>query len=151
MQSILLIEDSKFLSLANARTLSKAGYHVLTAADGEEALRIAHGSPLGVILLDMMLPKMSGPEVLQHLKKNPVTANVPVIVLTALSKKNEEKLRQAGAFSFLEKECILDNPALLLDTIALALKKNNEEGLKRFVDNATLPSSNEAHRDCGVH
>ena len=82
---VLLVDDSKFLRMANERALSRAGYEVSTAADGEEALRVAHDKLPDIILLDMMLPKISGPEVLKALKGNPATMNIPVIVLTSLS------------------------------------------------------------------
>ncbi len=72
---VLLVEDSKFLRLANERALSKAGFDVTTAADGEEALQIANDKLNDklpdIILLDMLLPRLSGPEVLKALKANP--------------------------------------------------------------------------------
>jgi CheY-like chemotaxis protein len=124
MHTILVIDDSRFFRIANERILSKAGYHAVGAGDGEEALRIVGQTLPDVILLDMMLPKMGGPEVLQSLKKNPATAKIPVIVLTSLSQKNEGKLRQAGAFAFLEKGPLLDNPGLLLGTVERAINKD---------------------------
>jgi len=127
MANILVVEDSKFLKIANERILTKAGYNVLGAGDGEEALRMANETSPDVILLDMMLPKMGGPEVLQSLKQNPATARIPVIILTSLSQKNEGKLRQAGAFSFVEKGPLLDNPQQLLATVELALKGRGNE------------------------
>jgi CheY-like chemotaxis protein len=100
---VLLVEDSKFLRIANERALTKAGYVVSTAADGEEALLVANDKLPDIILLDMLLPKLSGPEVLQALKSNPVTEAIPVIVLSSLSQRNAEKLKQAGAVEYLEK------------------------------------------------
>src|SRR5579862_2924784 len=85
MKSILLVEDSKFLRIATERTLSKAGYNVSTASDGEEALRMAIRNVPDVVLLDMLLPRLAGLEVLQELKHNPATAKVPIIVLSCLS------------------------------------------------------------------
>src|SRR5208282_4101816 len=93
---VLLVEDSKFLRVANERALAKAGYQVSTAADGEEALRVASDKLPDIILLDMMLPKISGVEVLKCLKANPATVDIPVIVLTSLSQMNEEKLLSEG-------------------------------------------------------
>src|SRR5579864_4979360 len=75
----------------------------VTASDGEEALLIAHDRIPDLILLDMMLPKLGGSEVLRALKKDPVTASIPVIVLSGLAQKNEEKLMQEGAAAFFEK------------------------------------------------
>jgi putative two-component system response regulator len=57
-----------------------------------EALSVAHQSHPDLILLDMMLPKLDGPSVLRALKADPLTAQIPVAVVTGLSQKNEEKL-----------------------------------------------------------
>jgi response regulator RpfG family c-di-GMP phosphodiesterase len=75
----------------------------------------------------MMLPKLSGPEVLQALKKDPATARIPVIVLSSLSQCNEAKLTQEGAASYFEKSRMLDNArgeAAFLDMISKVLKSN---------------------------
>ncbi len=103
---VLFVDDSKFLRMANERALSRAGYQVSTAADGEEALQVANDQLPDVILLDMMLPKISGPDVLKALKGNPATRDIPVIVLTSLSQKNEEKLLQEGAAAYFEKSTL---------------------------------------------
>jgi CheY-like chemotaxis protein len=100
---ILLVEDSKFLRLATGRTLARAGYEMSFAGDGDEALLMAGEMRPDLILLDMMLPKMSGLEVLKALKKEPATEAIPVVVLTGLSQTNAERLRGDGAFAFLAK------------------------------------------------
>ena len=108
---ILLVEDSKFLRTAAQRALTRAGYVVSTAADGEEALRMAREGP-DLILLDMLLPKVSGPEVLKTIKQDAATAEIPVIVLSGLSQRNAERLAKDGAFGFLEKSALeLDKDA----------------------------------------
>ena len=66
-ETILLVEDSKFLRLATERILTKAGYRVICAGDGDEALVLAGSSVPDLIVLDMLLPKLSGPEVLRSL------------------------------------------------------------------------------------
>ena len=103
MSTVLLIDDSKFLRRANERSLSKAGHQILTASDGEEGLRVASEKIPDVIVLDMMLPKLGGPQVLQCLKDDARTAAIPVIVLSSLPQTNEEKLTQQGAAAYLEK------------------------------------------------
>jgi DNA-binding response OmpR family regulator len=65
---ILLIEDSKFQRIANERALLRAGYSVIHAGDGDEGLRSARENNPDLILLDMMLPKLSGLDVLRALK-----------------------------------------------------------------------------------
>jgi CheY-like chemotaxis protein len=106
MTKILLVEDSKFLRLATERALARAGYEVSSAIDGEEALRVAREKLPDLILLDMLLPKMSGPDVLLALKKDPATKAIPVVVITGMAQKNAERLRQDGAAGFLEKSAL---------------------------------------------
>jgi CheY-like chemotaxis protein len=114
---ILLVEDSKFLRIATERALSRAGYLVTTAVDGEEALQLAQERHPDLILLDMLLPKMSGPDVLKALKKDPNTTSIPVVVFTGLSQKNASRLQGDGAFAFLEKsELSLDKGSQALLT-----------------------------------
>lgn len=103
MKLILLVEDSRFLRLANERALVKAGYTVVTAGDGEEALRIAHAALPDLILLDMLLPTLGGVQVLQALRSNVLTALIPVVVLSSLPQKNEYKLKKEGATAYVEK------------------------------------------------
>jgi CheY-like chemotaxis protein len=103
MTKILLVDDSKFLRLATERALARAGYEVTTAPDGDDALKIAREKKPDLILLDMMLPKMSGPEVLKALKNDPSTAGIAVVAFTGLSQKNAGRLEQDGACAFLDK------------------------------------------------
>jgi CheY-like chemotaxis protein len=106
MTKILLVEDSKFLRLATERALARAGYEVSSAIDGEEALRLAREKLPDLILLDMLLPKMSGPDVLVALKKDPCTKAIPVVVISGMAQKNAARLQQDGAAGFLEKSAL---------------------------------------------
>ncbi len=103
MLKILLVEDSKFLRLATGRALAHAGYEMSFAEDGDEALLMAGEKQPDLILLDLMLPKTSGLDVLKLLKKDGATKAIPVVVLTALSPTNAERLRRDGASGFLAK------------------------------------------------
>src|ERR1700752_3011485 len=106
--TILLVEDSKLQKIRNESLLHKAGYKTLHAGDGEEALRLARAKIPDLILLDMLLPKLSGPEVLSALKHDSTTARIPVIVLSSMAQSNEAKLRRDGAAGYFEKSR-LDN------------------------------------------
>jgi DNA-binding response OmpR family regulator len=107
---ILLIEDSKFQRIANGRALVKAGYGVIHAGDGDEGLRIARENIPDLILLDMMLPKLSGLDVLRALKADALVKHIPIIVLSGLGQANEDKLLKEGAAAFLVKsETSLEN------------------------------------------
>ena len=71
-----------------------------TASDGEHALAVAREQKPDLILLDMLLPKMTGPDVLKALKKDPATAGIAVVVFTGLSQKNATRLQQDGVAHF---------------------------------------------------
>lgn len=103
---ILIVEDSRLLRIANERTLMRAGYEVITAADGEEGLRLALESKPDLVVLDMMLPRLSGQEVLRQLRTNPSSASTPVIVLTGLPQSNRNKLIGEGASLYFEKSLL---------------------------------------------
>ncbi len=103
MTKILLADDSKFLRLTIERALARAGYFVITAADGEQAVQLTKEKKPDLVLLDMLLPKLTGPEVLKALKADPETKDIAVVVFTGLSQKNASRLQRDGAFAFLEK------------------------------------------------
>ncbi len=111
---ILLVEDSKPIRMENQRVLIKAGYEVVYAEDGESALKLADQEKPDLILLDMILPRMSGPAVLEHLKNDASTATIPVVVLSGLAEKNRQKLMDAGAEDYLEKSTLMPSPGMNL-------------------------------------
>ncbi len=104
---ILLVEDSKTIRRENEAALLRAGYEVKCAEDGEAALKLAQELKPDLILLDMILPKMNGPEVLQHLKNDPETSTIPVVVVSSLSERNRQKLIEVGAEDYLEKNDLM--------------------------------------------
>jgi CheY-like chemotaxis protein len=121
--TILLVDDSRLVRTANHRALIRAGYEVIDAEDGRRGLELAQERMPDLILLDMMLPKLSGPEVLRALKNDPRTNLIPVIVLTSLSQKNKEKLEHDGAADFVEKsdDLLRNDSAILITAIHKAL------------------------------
>ena len=142
MTKILLVDDSKFLRMATERALARAGYTVMTADEGEKAIQSAKNERPDVILLDMLLPGMTGPDVLKSLKKDPNTAAIPVIAFTGLSHKNEARLRKDGACAYLDKSTLeLDKGCdTLLNALASILR---ELGL-------AVPTGPRAHGAGGV-
>ncbi len=86
---ILLAEDDRFLRRAAEATLKRVGHTVLTAADGEEALAKARTERPDLILLDLIMPRLQGFEVLRLLKADPATADIPVIVLSNLGQDRD--------------------------------------------------------------
>ncbi len=121
--NILLVDDSKVQRHANEGALVRAGYKVVTASDGIEGLRMARQNLPDLILLDMMLPKMSGTDVLRALKADLSTVHIPVLVLTGLSQTNEGKLLSEGAAGFFQKSdrMLEDNSSQLIDAVKRAL------------------------------
>ena len=83
--------------------LKTAGYEVISAADGEQALQLVREECPALILLDVMLPKISGLEVLKILKNDPLISAIPVVMLTGLSQKNAKRMEIDGASDFFEK------------------------------------------------
>jgi CheY-like chemotaxis protein len=124
VMKVLLVEDSKFLRAATERALTSAGYAVISASDGDQAVQLAREHTPALILLDVMLPKMSGPDVLRVLKNDPVTAGIPVMMLTGLSQKNAKQLEKDGACGFFEKSdsMLANGPQSLLATVDRILK-----------------------------
>jgi CheY-like chemotaxis protein len=101
---ILLVEDDRFLRKAAETTLKQQGYTVITAADGEEALRVARSAPPDLILLDVIMPKLNGFQVLDALKKDPTTAHIPVIILSNLGQDRDvQQAMEAGATAYFIK------------------------------------------------
>jgi CheY-like chemotaxis protein len=109
---ILLVDDSKPILHENARVLQKAGYEVICAEDGESVMKLAREHKPDLILLDMILPKLSGPEVLEALKEHSATASIPVVVLSSLTQKNRQKLIEAGAEDYIEKNTLMPTPGV---------------------------------------
>ena len=101
--NVLIVEDSRFLRISNERALQRAGYEVITAADSEEGLRLALERKPDLVILDLMLPKLPGYEVLRELRKRPETAKIPIMVVSSLPQSNDRKLLEQGATSYFEK------------------------------------------------
>lgn len=103
-KKVLFIEDEPTLQKTVGHILEQEGYEVINATDGEMGLAKAKDVIPDVILLDLILPKMDGFEVLAGLKKDPATKEVPVLVLTNLeSAKDVERALALGATNYLVK------------------------------------------------
>jgi CheY-like chemotaxis protein len=104
--TVLVIEDSRLMRMAIARILIKAGCQVIAVGDGREGLQLAKTASPDLVLLDLMLPTMEGTVVLRQLKQDPFTKVIPVMVLSGLSQKNEQKLKAEGASAYFEKSIL---------------------------------------------
>ena len=104
MKKILFIEDESALHKAFDDILTQAGYKMVSALDGELGLRLAKSEKPDLILLDLILPKLHGFEVLKELKKDPELKNIPVNVLTNLERMEDvERALELGANTYLVK------------------------------------------------
>jgi CheY-like chemotaxis protein len=141
MLTILVIDDNVQLQIAFKKILTSAGYRVELAGDGEEGLRFAREIRPDVILLDMMLPKLGGVEVLLALKQNSATKRIPVIALSGLPMTNEARLKRDGAVSYLQKSN-LDDLDILLEAINYALLLPRDDEFYQPAIPPKLPAQN---------
>lgn len=101
---ILLVEDDKFLRRACEASLLQRGFTVVTAADGEEALRLARDEMPDLVLLDLLMPKITGIEVLRALRAEEATRAIPVLVLSNSSREQDvQEVSRLGAVGYLVK------------------------------------------------
>lgn len=104
MKTILLIEDEPTLQKAFGDVLDKAGYKITGALDGEQGLKMAKETNPDMILLDLILPKMDGFEVLEKIMADPETKDIPVIILTNLERTEDvNRAIELGAKTYLVK------------------------------------------------
>jgi len=101
---VLLIEDDPFLLSMYTTKFETEEFGVYTAEDGEQGLEMAAQHKPDIILLDILMPNMNGFDVLERLKADKATSNIPVILLTNLNQKDEiEKGLRLGADDYLIK------------------------------------------------
>lgn len=107
-KKILLVEDDESLSTVYRSRLELEGFEVREVKNGEDALSSAVEFRPDLILLDVMMPKISGFDVLDILRNTPTTANIRVIMLTALSQpKDKEKAESLGVDDYLVKSQVV--------------------------------------------
>lgn len=120
--NLLLVEDDSLLGKSVQRGLTDAGYQCDWVTDGEEAIRQASSEPFDVLVLDLMLPDMSGLEVLQRLRAD--GNETPVLILTALGSVDERVAGlQAGADDYLVKPFAFAELAARLEALSRRASK----------------------------
>jgi len=101
---VLLVEDDRFLRRACEASLRQRGFTVQTAADGEEGLRLARTEAPDIILLDLLMPKLSGLDVLRALKADAATRGLPVLVLSNSSRQQDiDEITRLGVVGYFVK------------------------------------------------
>ena len=128
MKTILIIEDEKKIRRFLQLELEHEGYSVITAEDGEEGLNKVKNNHYDIVLLDLMLPRLSGEEVCKEIRK---FSEIPIIILTAKDQTlNKVELLDMGADDYLTKPFAIEE---LLARIRVALRNK-----KDFIDNRFL-------------
>jgi two-component system phosphate regulon response regulator PhoB len=102
--TVLVCDDEPVLRMLVRATLDRGHYTVVEACDGDEAILLTREEQPDLILLDMMMPGRSGSDVLRELRSDPLTAETPVIMLTARAQASDrEAMNLAGADHYLTK------------------------------------------------
>jgi two-component system alkaline phosphatase synthesis response regulator PhoP len=116
MKKILIIEDEKILSDLLQKKLTNEGYAVLTAADGEEGVKQIKENKPNLILLDILMPKKGGFEVMRDMAEDPEIKDIPVIIISNSGQPVElEKAKKMGA-----KDCLVKaefNPQEVIEKV----------------------------------
>ena len=103
-KTVLIVDDERNIMISLRHLMSKAGYEVLYAADGEEALALAESAAPDLILLDVMIPKRDGYDVCQSVRAMPALEKTRIVMLTAKGLEVEmEKGLALGADAYLTK------------------------------------------------
>ncbi|MFH0852120.1 MAG: response regulator [bacterium] len=119
---ILIVEDDPFLAEMYSTKLSQEKFEVELATDGKEALKKAEAVKPDLMLLDIVLPKMDGFEVIEKMKKDPVLRSIKIIALTNLGQKEEvEKGLELGVADYIVKAHF--TPTEVINKVKKVLKK----------------------------
>jgi CheY-like chemotaxis protein len=119
---ILVADDDDDVRELVVFRLERAGYQVVTASDGHEAVEVALERPPDVCVIDVMMPRLNGYEVTERLRASPGLADVPIVLLTAsVQEAAVNRGFDAGASDYIKKPF---SPQQLLDRIAAALNSD---------------------------
>ena len=119
MDQILIVDDDGLIAKIYGQIFVREGFLVDIASDGETAIEIIHRKKPDVVLLDLMLPKMSGVEVIKIIRSQPTLQDLPVIVFTQYFSDILEQAMEAGASRIVVKG--LDTPQEVVQVVRLAL------------------------------
>jgi two-component system, OmpR family, alkaline phosphatase synthesis response regulator PhoP len=124
MKTILIADDQEYLRFLVRTTLDRPDYRILEAPDGEAALEIARTERPDLMILDWMMPRKSGIEVLEALREDRATCDLPVIMLTAKAQSTDRNTAiMRGIRGYLTKPF---SPLELMDRVEKALKPLRE-------------------------
>lgn len=148
MAKVLLVEDDKNLREIFEMRLQAESYETVTAGDGEEALSVALKEKPDLIIADVMMPKLSGFEMIENLRTVPDMANTKVIMMTALGQA-EDRTRgeNLGVLKYLVKSQVTleDFVRVVRDVLppqAYSITNNNQQGGQSMPDDNNTPATN---------
>jgi two-component system phosphate regulon response regulator PhoB len=144
-ENILVIEDDEDIQLLLKHNLSKEGYNVTVADDGEEGLELLQQDSFSCVLLDLMLPGIDGLEVCRSIKNNPLVKNIAVIMVTAKGEESDIVAGlELGADDYIVKPF---SPSVLLARIRSVLRRKGKE---EYNDTSVIAINN-LHIHLGRH
>ena len=127
--TVLLIDDEPGIAKMAGRRLEQAGYRVVTAADGERGLLAVRAEHPDLILMDVMMPRLNGHELLRMLKEDPDTKSIPVIMLTA--KGTDRDMAASIAYGAVYHMSKPYQPMELLEEVKMALEQRRARNGER--------------------
>lgn len=131
--TVLVVEDTELLRRMYCDKLGQEGYRVLSAADGLEALSLLRSDTPDLILLDLIMPKMSGIEVLDLIKRDPRLNRVPVLILSNLGQDEDmQRALELGATDYLIKNEVRPNDVAERINGILKVVGSAETGAARY-------------------
>lgn len=141
---ILCVEDEAAIRSMIRFSLEREGYSVQEAADARTARDLAAAQPPDLLLVDWMLPDVSGPELIRRFRRDPLTADIPIIMLTAKSEE-EDMIHglDAGADDYLSKPV---SPKALGARIKALLRRSEGFGEQRIINAGRLQLNQDAHQ-----
>ncbi|MGI0486529.1 response regulator [Pantanalinema rosaneae CENA516] len=126
---ILVVDDNEDHLLLVRYVLESLEFEFIGETDSQVALQIAKSHCPDLILLDIMLPTLSGLEVIQYLQADPLTQEIPVIAVTALARKEDrERMLQAGFVDYISKPYMLDELEAVIQRQLSSIKASDLTG-----------------------
>lgn len=112
--TILIVDDSRTVLHALQTILEQGGFHILIAMDGDEAIQMARQHQPDVVLMDIIMPGMTGFQATRIMSKDPITKNIPIIIISSSEQPAEEAwCKRLGARAFLAKQFNAANSSLV--------------------------------------
>ena len=113
-KKVLVVDDDPDVRLFSVTVLEENGYEALEATNGEEGMRLIQGQKPNLVILDVLMPRESGIRLYRHIKGDPKFANIPVIILSGITRKSflrsQKALTEFGGAEVPEPEAYLEKP-----------------------------------------